>query len=183
MFVVLPVILYSPQAALQLATPGMVAILSAVGILLGFVLDALKLYQWSPGYEVSKKEYFDSIAELVGGDPNKARSISSLSVRLEKELNGGEIFFQHSRWVMVTVFGTLFCFAGAVGVLAGFALATKSVEVGARFIASSVVAAIFGWRMFRTAKAIRDSVNNGYLHFLKSNRAAHGLPDAEGSES
>lgn len=169
LFVVAPWMLYNPSAVTELATPGAVAALSAYGFILGFVLDALKLYQWSPGYKASKRYYFDSIRDLVGGSDVDARSASSLAVRLEKEINGGEIFFQHSRWVMAAEFGTLFCFSGSIGVPLGVVLTKYSVIVGIRFCLVGAALVLLGIRMFKSANRIRTSVNEAYLHFCKAN--------------
>ena len=54
LFTVVPWVLYKPSAAMDLATPGSMAALTTLGFILGFVLDALKPYQWSPGYVLLK---------------------------------------------------------------------------------------------------------------------------------
>jgi hypothetical protein len=175
-FVVLPFGLYSPSTALQFATPGAVAMLSAAGFVLGFVLDGLKLYQYSPGYEASKKDYYNKVRLLVGGSADEARCICSRAVGLEKELNCGDLFFQHSRWVMVTVFGTLFAAAGIGYIFVALCLAANEYwTLAARFLVSGAIFGLSCVRMFQTAKQIRFSVNIGYLHFVETHQSELGV--------
>ena len=171
LFIVLPYVFLEPDIAIKFATPGGISVLVVGGIIVGFLLDALKVYQLSPGYKKTKQQFFNDIASVVNVQSDEAMAFSSRAVQLEKQNEGGNIFFQHSRWVMITTSGTLFSVGGICGCLSVYNfLSSKLIRNCFAVSVAGFISLVIGARLFQTAKQVRKMVNQDYLFFCKENR-------------
>ncbi len=95
---VLPYALIEPSVITKIATGGGVASLIFGGIVVGFVLDAIKVYQFSPNYKDTKQQFFNNVAKIFGVPIGKAGRLSSRAFYLEQTNNGGHILLFCFSW-------------------------------------------------------------------------------------
>lgn len=166
-----PYVLIEPSNMTKIASAEGVASLIFGGIVTGFILDAIKVYQFSPNYEDTKQKFFSNVAKIFDVPIDKARRLSSRAVYLEQSNNGGHILFQHSRWVMITTSSAIFIFSATIYTF--FAIMfyfQDKADTPARLAIAALVSFVIGLRLMRTAREVRENVNNDYLFFIESNK-------------
>lgn len=100
---ILPWALVSPSSLLGALSLEFFVVLLAGGLVAGFVMDSLKLYQFTPHYKSSRQAFLQDVATTLDVDENEALFLFE-EVRLFAKLDSSPINnleFEHSRWVMM----------------------------------------------------------------------------------
>lgn len=106
--VVLPLAILDYGALSDTFSFGAVAGLTVVGMIGGFLMDSMKLYQFTPGYHRTRKRFYDCLARVVH-DTEDASTESgrdvfrSLQVILSSKRSEERLYpdLEHARWVMI----------------------------------------------------------------------------------
>lgn len=103
--IALPLLIINPTAFSEYASVGSVLGVVVAALVVGFVVDSMKIYQFTFGYKRKKEEFFKSIGEKLEIDPPTARLIFE-DIRLlakNKDTFSDVVELEHARWVMINL--------------------------------------------------------------------------------
>lgn len=156
-------------------------------VIIGFVMDSVKLYRWSPNYRAQKKKFHDRLGSALGidgGDVPKVFDVVRADIRAHKEDPGaGSIELDHSRWVMINHTSKTFFLGAAVWI--GIALVHVGTERSVRYFGLfstlslewqlafdgglALLYFLIGWRMQHFAYDAADTSDMNYLIYVRRN--------------
>lgn len=182
----LPIVILHPTYLLDLKSIGAAISLLSIALAMGFTLDSLKAYQWTPGYRESTKKFFVDLATELDMTEDQARVVFDM-LRLATSKNptvDAVVQTEHARWVMINHSSKSFFFLGLqVLAVASYVLfvpnSRDSVKVFgmahypwsmALLFVLSVVAVTIGLRLNRVSEDHRKLSNKRYLLLIKANR-------------
>jgi len=156
----------TPDKIMQFSKMGNILGIVFLGLVVGFMIDGLKIYQWDPGYKRRKMAFMCNIALALEVPTEEAPSFFVRAAQIERKLGLGEIDFIHSRWVMIDASGKL-CLLAAIlwGLTAMLWIPNARYPLG-------IVAAILlllALRYIITARQERQRVEKLYIQFCKLN--------------
>jgi len=183
----LPVALTDPTLLKHFASIGGIVIVFISALVVGYIMDSLKLYQLTFGYAKTRDASFDEISAALGLDRNTTLSILD-AIRFglaERGAFGKAVAFEHSRWVMIN--HTSKCFF--LFTIIWFALALRAAAVGfvpfyqeafgvkgvwTRLVCDALVimlSLVIGVRLSRIAKHHHRLTGEKYLHYVRLYKA------------
>lgn len=170
-FLLPPLAVFRPSAIQTIETVGGVTGLIVLSFALGFILDALKLYQLVPGYQQSKKDMFKEISVALGVSDDQAGFYFAKALRLERDRCGGPLFLSHARWVLMATSCVIF-FSSALAWLAlSISLKLSSLESESMvFALLSIFFIMLSMRLYSTSKGEQRSQTRAYLQFFRENK-------------
>ena len=171
-FLLIPMSVLNPDSLRLLGSVGGVTGTVVAGIVLGFLIDALKLYQFSPGYRLARREFAAGIAkalEVPQMPQADAMVYFSRAVHLERAKAGGAIFFDHARWAMMIMSSVLLAAASITWVSVALWYSATHRHHPALYLAALALG-VLAFRLDRTARQQRRRVNMEYLAFCRENR-------------
>ncbi|HSB69545.1 MAG TPA: hypothetical protein VLT62_09450 [Candidatus Methylomirabilis sp.] len=173
-----PAAMFQPSLLKSLETLGGVTGLLTVGVMVGFTLDALKLYQLSPGYRKGKVRLLAGVATALSVTKEEAPYYFGKAVAMERDQGGGAIFFSHTRWVLMTISGTLFFVSFFFWLLVYVRLRWIGGEQDQALYAgvSAIACGVLALRMYFTSRQEVRSSDGAYVHFCQENRKALTQP-------
>lgn len=169
----------------DLLSVGSVAAVAVASIATGFVLDALKIYQLTPGYKRKRAAFAQRMAEALCVPREMVMPHFARASFLEREAAGGSIFFMHSRWVMMTVCTTLFFFSGILSLIVAAATSWLSAEprLMLRFVWFGIACLALSLRLKRTEGQEQQKVDSAYVEFCRRNRMSIRSPELGAASS
>lgn len=97
---VLPMTIIKPKEILELIKViGIFGIL-LIGILLGFLLEGLRLYRMRPGYKIIRKKFFEELQTKLNTEQDPYYLLDQI-YSVAKDDNNNTIKFNHSIWIML----------------------------------------------------------------------------------
>ena len=183
---VLPIALANPILLLQLSTVGGIIIVFTLALAVGFLLDSLKLYQYSFGYQKRRSVTFQTLSAELGLGEEETKSAFEV-IRfglLEGGTLGKAIAFEHSRWVMINHTSKCFFFfciiwtcVGIVSFQTGnhvyfervLSLTHPTSLIAANALVVSISAAI-AIRLSRVSKGLHELTAKNYLLYARRNK-------------
>lgn len=171
-------------------------------LVLGFLMDSMKIYQFTLGYKKCKRSFFISLARALGNQaPSDEPEV--LYERGKAVFNGVRVmqteeeakfpFWEHSRWVMVNHTSKMAFLAAGVWCYLTFNTWRQPIKILGKYLLTSgqthVLLAAIGisffvvaTRLARESKKIMADSNLSYLEYVKKNaqslqsKAAAGGP-------
>jgi hypothetical protein len=168
LYVILPLGILRPDALLTLANTGGAIALLVGAVCAGFVLDSLKIYQFSLGYQRRKVRFMQQIAEALGVEESAAPFLFVKAAELERKFGLGYVDFMHSRYVMIDAFSKLFLVAAFLW--GGVALIESSLGYPGAAIAFAISAGVcllFGLRLVMTSRQEQRRAEHLYVDFCR----------------
>lgn len=183
---VFPFVIISPQNALPLLNDISGAMWIIIGILLGFVLEGLRLYRIRPYYNKIKKQFFEELQSSFR-KKNKSRSINPYFILdqiydLATEKKYDTIRLYHSIWILLGQLSIILCVAGVIYFPAiaifSYKLLSVCLVLGINvtvlmyiLIWGIIIALtiVMGIRIMVISLEEQKKVNSMYLEFMNSN--------------
>jgi hypothetical protein len=99
----LPIFLMEPSLLKNIASIGGIVIIFLCALVSGFIMDSLKLYQFTVGYAERKEKGFKKLSDELGLDRRTTKLIfDAIRIGLaDRGPLGKAVAFDHSRWVMI----------------------------------------------------------------------------------
>ena len=156
-----------------------------MALVVGFIMDSVKLYRFSPGYGLQKQEFEARLGQALEINRTAVRNIFEIirsDVRAQ-DPSASTIELDHSRWVMINHTSKTFFLAAGVwagilmvhlvspapvtyfGLLTTMALAWKL----PLDLAFAIVSIVIGWRMQSVAYQAANTSDMNYLIYVRKN--------------
>jgi hypothetical protein len=155
-----------PDKIMQFSNLGNILAIVFLGLVVGFMIDGLKIYQFDPGYKRRKAAFMSNLALALDIPVEDAPSFFVRAAQFERKLGLGEIDFIHSRWVMIDASGKL-CFSAAI--LWGVTAIRCIPSARYHLVIIAVILFLLSLRYFMTARQERLRVEKLYIQFCKLN--------------
>lgn len=180
-----PFLLLVPEKTFSIITEISGIMWIGIGIILGFIMEGLRLYRFRPRYKKIRKEFF---AKLQVPFQNKKEDINPYYILdiiydLATEKHYDTIRLYHSIWIMLGQLSISFLLAGVAYfpavVFAYFKITAKYYLVGQTVSANlyvvtwsmlCVLAIILGIRIMYVSLEEQRKVNDMYIDFMNSNK-------------
>lgn len=181
-FIVFPILVLSPTIAkLFVITAGPFGLL-ILGIILGFLLDGLRLYRFRPGYSKIRKGFFRDLQTIIAPSLNPYFIQSCISdVAKTKNVTG--LSLHHAIWIMLgdfTILSFLETIFWALVVLylyffapCTFLLFDNGMPKNIAIIISSLFLVVFllvGFRFLSISKEDQNNTNRMFTDFSNQHR-------------
>lgn len=181
---VLPIAILSPDTLARYSSLANLIVLASAALVVGFVMDSLKLYQFTLGYSHKKAEFFKELGRQMSISSQRAREVfdSIRTLAHDKGPMYENISLQHSRWVMINHTSKCFylLFVIWIGVLSvhQISLQTRTFlgipvydqnMVLIIDLALAMTYILIGVRLSRISSEHLELSNKGYLRFVAAN--------------
>lgn len=171
LFLIVPLGILRPEYLTEMTKLAGLSGFLIFGIVLGFILDALKMYQFFPGYKRDRSLLLKEISKALDVAEEDAVTYVSKVMQIDREKAGGSIFFAHARWVMMNISCVLLILAAAIwGLIAILLLIFESNPSGTALIIAAIIMAVIAWRLFYTAKQEQEKTDKAYVMFCRENK-------------
>ncbi len=163
-------------------------------LVIGFMMDSMKLYQFTFGYKQEKRAFFVKLAHAVDGDlmgPTEndeeayhrgklVFALLRLSTKVEKNTFPS---WEHSRWVMVNHTSKVAFAAALVWGCLLFKLHSHEIQILAKYplthaeglfvlIFFTVGFVLVGLRLAQQSRSVMRDANSTYVEFVSVNKGA-----------
>lgn len=156
------------------------------GLIVGFLMDSMKIYKFTYGYRELKDRFFIDLADKVGGDESGREAgkkiFITMRLLMDEEKNLFP-FWEHSRWVMINHTSKAALIAV---ILWGYLLVRLwgkeiilfnryplSPTEGRMLLASLVVAfCLISYRLHRVSLGVISEANLVYMKYVLKNKAS-----------
>jgi hypothetical protein len=137
---------------------------------LGFILDALKLYQLLPGYQKSKRDMYREISDALAIPSDQAGFYFAKALRLERDKCGGPLFLSHARWVLMTTSCVVFFASALAWLVLSISLRLSSHGSEAFILLLLAISfVILSLRLYSTSQGEQRSQSSAYILFCREN--------------
>lgn len=167
-------------------TVGAVLAIFIISIIIGFIMDSAKLYQYTFGYKKRHKEFFEKAAQMASIEV-KELMIFFESIRVGSPTKGSfgkALAFEHSRWVMINHTSKCFFLLGIIWIVLMITSIVDSQnlaylkQIGIEndlwgFILNLVLFSTIVWLGFRLRKisiSLQKSAGEKYLKLIQKYR-------------
>jgi hypothetical protein len=190
--VALPMVIYRPDVVTGINGAGNAVAILFMSLTLGFVIDSLKLYQFTIGYRGTGDVFFRNLSQALYGEHAAYKSeVKAVDFELIREIIkanqafASPVSIEHSKWVMISITSKLFFIFAAelafcnlfltlpswASSLAGAVRWYPSLPLGQIILALiALFAVLVGWRLGKNAKRHRLASNRMYLRFAQEYR-------------
>lgn len=169
LFVFLPGIVFSVDFIERVLNISGVILALVLGVLLGYLLDLLKISRLTFGYKKVRAELINSISDAFNIEKGESLALLSKAANME-EKEEGDIFVIHTKWVMSTKCVFVFYLSFIVWVIL-FVLSLIGL-IGGNFVIClciSLISLIIGIRLNYAAILEQKRLTRSYIHYIKSN--------------
>ncbi|MDM8543433.1 hypothetical protein QUF90_20355 [Desulfococcaceae bacterium HSG9] len=135
---------------------------------IGFLLDTLKLYQFSPGYKKRKGQFLSEFASTLEIESKDASSFFSMTTKISRDHHNHEIENRQSRWIMADHTSKVILASIIAWVILLLIVKTSTI----RIIVSVGIIVFYVFLFFRlhtVASQERAKSNQNYINFAKHN--------------
>jgi hypothetical protein len=182
--ILLPLALLNPDKFADYSSVGSLIVLLGAALVVGFVMDSMKLYQFTRGYGKKKAMFFRDLGDKLSVSSDRAREIFN-SIRGLASQNGSgseNLSLEHSRWVMMNHTAKCFYLLAATWLViliihnispdtASYLGLSVYDDNAVLVIDSAIVIAVslIGVRLSRMSSDHLALSNQGYLDFVARN--------------
>jgi hypothetical protein len=185
--IILPILLLNPKAFTEYISISNVLSVVLAALVVGFIVDSLKMYQFTIGYKQTKTSFFSTIAQQLEIKSKEVEVIFDVirGLSREKEALSEAIATEHSRWVMINHTSKAFYLFAIEWIVFSALVLTDSYSLsllGFVNITDKKIAAILnlliisfsiaiGFRLSKISKEHLRLSNEKYILFVKNNKS------------
>ena len=163
-----PILIMKPDILPILLNTSTIIGITLFSLVVGFLLDALKLYQLSFSYKARREKFLHEFAEVLNIPYEETSRFFSLATQMSKQMDVSELEARQAHWILADHTAKILLIA--IGVLFVLFFYIESLN---QFILLIVTLAFYFFSMFRLfniASIERIKSNKNYLRFAKDNR-------------
>jgi hypothetical protein len=156
------------------------------GLIIGFLMDSMKIYKFTYGYRKLKDRFFKDLAKAVGGnegDRNVGRNIFVVMRLMMDEEKNLFPFWEHSRWVMInhtskTAFLAVILWGYLLGRLWGKEIILFNryplSQIESQILLASLIVtfSLISYRLHRVSLGVIREANLVYMKYILKNKAS-----------
>ncbi len=169
LFFIIPLAVFNPDYLKFFESMGGITGAVIFGFVIGFLLDAMKVYQFSLGYGKRKKEFKEEISRVLGIEEKYFSAYFSKAFQLDIK-NGGEISFSHSRWVLMNVASTLFNISSLLWLAISSLNYYETRIIPDVYLSIAFFSFLIGTRLTVTSKQEEIDTNTKYIVFCSEHK-------------
>jgi hypothetical protein len=165
-----PILIMKPDIFPILLNTSTIIGITLFALVLGFLLDTLKLYQLSFGYKAKREKFLQEFAKKLKIEDWETSSFFSLTTQMSKQMNKPELEIRQAQWILADHTAKVF-FIGTVVLLILFFFYTNFWNHQRIFLIIAIACYIFCMiRLFYIRKIERIKSDKNYLIFARDNR-------------
>ena len=170
--IILPISYLQPDILLYLLSEASFLTIALLSLCVGYLLDILKIYQFSPHFKVKRAQFRDEIANILGIPKEQVSSYFSMVSKVWGKYSPYDLERRRSEWVLmlhtaiildvsVIVWGTILMYQYFRSI-SGVWLIVPVVAIVLSLLASI--------RLFKIADREREKSNEDFLLILENNK-------------
>lgn len=168
---ILPCSFLNTEILRELNTVSGLIIMGIATLVLGYLLDAFKVYKLTFGYKRWSKEIDKEITQILNTDINYAKVYLARAANHE-EKNEGNICILHAKWVMAQKCTFIFYLTFFIWVLLFFLSIKEIIEINYIIcLTISFICIILGIRLNRICIYEQKRIQKSYVEYIKRNKS------------
>jgi len=170
--IILPLIYLQPDTLKDLLAGNSFLSLSVLGIVIGYLLDILKVYQLTPRFKSNRQKFMRTVSEILDVPKEEVSSYFSLTTKLSSRFGNYDLERRRSELVLalhtaVTLILAIVIWCSIIAYEVWFKVfSTRSVIP----IAAGIISLLLSIRLFNIANREREKLNQDFLIFLQKNK-------------
>ena len=170
--IILPLIYLQPDTLKDLLAGNSFLSLSVLGIVIGYLLDILKVYQLTPRFKSNRQKFMRTVSEILDVPKEEVSSYFSLTTKLSSRFGNYDLERRRSELVLalhtaVTRILAIVIWCSIIAYEVWFKVfSTRSVIP----IAAGIISLLLSIRLFNIANREREKLNQDFLIFLQKNK-------------
>jgi hypothetical protein len=170
--IILPLVYLQPDTLKDLLAGNSFLSLSVLGIVIGYLLDILKVYQLTPRFKSNRQGFMKKVAEILDVPKEEVSSYFSLTTKLSNKFGNYDLERRRSEWVLalhtaVTLILAIVIWCSIITYEVWSQIfSSKSVIP----IVAVIMSLLLSIRLFNIADRERQKLNQDFLIFLQKNK-------------
>ena len=170
--IILPLVYLQPDTLKDLLAGNSFLSLSVLGIVIGYLLDILKVYQFTPKFKSNRQSFMKKVAEILDVPKEDVSSYFSLTTKLSNKFGNYDLERRRSEWVLalhtaVTLILAIVIWCSIITYeVWSQTFSSKSVIP----IVAVIISLLLSIRLFNIADRERQKLNQDFLIFLQKNK-------------
>lgn len=170
--IILPLIYLQPDTLKDLLAGNSFLSLSVLGIVIGYLLDILKVYQLTPRFKSNRQKFMKKVSEILDVPKEEVSSYFSLTTKLSSRFGNYDLERRRSEWVLAlhtaaTLILAIIIWCSIIAYEVWFKVfSTRSVIP----IVAGLISLLLSVRLFNIAEREREKLNQDFLIFLQKNK-------------
>jgi len=170
--IILPLIYLQPDTLKDLLAGNSFLSLSVLGIVIGYLLDILKVYQLTPRFKSNRQKFMKKVSEILDVPKEEVSSYFSLTTKLSSRFGNYDLERRRSEWVLAlhtaaTLILAIIIWCSIIAYEVWFNVFSIRSAIP---IVAGIISLLLSVRLFNIAEREREKLNQDFLIFLQKNK-------------